>query len=125
MSPVAGSLRLDKRLKMITTVDIGHVWDCAREKRFIYRIARPLAPSDRYEEILIHPGSWYGSTVHFPVFLEGITGMGPECIEADIFLHSAGEHVASQRIRAVRTLAQHPDGGVPQAPRPTPDAGSP
>ena len=126
MSPVAGSLRVDKRLVNTTTVNIGPIWDCAREKRFFYRIAHGIAPLARPEDLLtLEPGDWYGGKVGFPVFLEGITEMGPECIEADIFLKSECERVATQRIRAVRTLAQPPDGGVPQEPRPTPDAGSP
>lgn len=126
ISPVSGNLRLDKRLIPTVAVNVGPVSNCDSDQPVTYVKACVLPPPARPEDfLLLEPGYWYGRTVRFSLFDEDLTGLGPECIETDIFLVTGGKRVASQRLRAMRTLAQTPDGDVPREPRPTPDAGSP
>ncbi|WNG51719.1 hypothetical protein F0U60_52135 [Archangium minus] len=128
VSPETGPLRLDRRLIPSIDVDVSRVSEC--EHGSVSSIhADVFAPLQRSENLLIlNPGYWYGTTVHFGLFDEHFTGLGPECVEADISLRSFDRHVvAHQRIRAVRPSSMdggtQADGGSPEEPAPSPDAG--
>ncbi|WNG51718.1 hypothetical protein F0U60_52130 [Archangium minus] len=131
VSPEGGQLRLDRRLIPTIHVEMKYVSDCTYGAVASIR-ADIIAPLARPEDLLVlEPGYWYGSTVRFRLFGEHITGLGPECVEADIFLRSFDhELVARQRIRAVRPASvdggtQSDEGGTLEVPAAPPDAGTP
>ncbi|WNG41261.1 hypothetical protein F0U61_51880 [Archangium violaceum] len=131
VSPEGGQLRLDRRLIPTIHVELKYVSDCKYGAVASIR-ADLLAPLARPEDLLIlEPGYWYGTTVRFGLFDEHFTGLGPECVEADIFLRSFDhELVARQRIRAVRPASvdggtQSDEGGTLEVPASPPDAGTP
>ncbi|QRK11546.1 hypothetical protein JQX13_16610 [Archangium violaceum] len=129
VSPEEGQLRLDRRLTPTIHVKVNYVSDCTYGAVASIR-ADIIAPLARPEDLLVlEPGYWYGSTVRFRLFGEHITGLGPECVEADIALRSFDHQlVARQRIRAVRPASMdggtQSDEGTPEEPAPPPDAGS-
>ena len=113
VSPEVGQLRLDRRLIPTIHVEIRRVSECERGSVTSIR-ADLIAPLACPEDLLVlEPGYWYGKTVRFKLFSEYFTGIGPECVQADISLLSFdGRLVASQRIRAVRPPTQSMDGGM-------------
>jgi hypothetical protein len=132
VSPESGALRLDRRFIPELDVELWGVSDCKSGAVGAIR-ADVIAPRARPEDLLVlEPGFWFGRTVHFRPFAEHITPFGPECVEAYVRLFSFdGKPVARQLIRAVRPPPQAldggmpMDGGVPEEPRPSGDAGSP
>lgn len=116
VSPEGGQLRLDKRLLPTLHVNVERISNCVEGQPVTSIRADALAPLTRPEHLLLlDPGYWYGTTVRFRLFSEHFTGLGPECIEADLSLLSFdGAPVARQRIRAQRPLPQAMDGGLPQ-----------
>jgi hypothetical protein len=132
VSPETGSLRLDRRLVTWGDVEIKHVSACEHGSVMAMH-ADVFSPLPSSEDLLVlNPGYWYGKTVRFKLFSEHFTGLGPECVEADIILLSFdGMRVARQRIRAVRPSTPSMnggtqlDGGTQEEPRLAPDAGSP
>ncbi|KFE65291.1 hypothetical protein DB31_1407 [Hyalangium minutum] len=65
--------------------------------------------------LILSPGDWYGRTVRFTLFSEYFTGIGPECIDAQLLVSSFdGALIASVPIRAVRPPVPETDGGVPE-----------
>lgn len=127
VSPEEGQLRLDRRLIPTIHVELKYVSDCKYGAVASIR-ADLLAPMARPEDLLVlEPGYWFGTTVRFGLFGEHITGLGPECVEADISLRSFDhQFVARQRIRAVRPASvdgsTQSDGGTPDDPALPPDA---
>lgn len=119
VSPETGPLRLDRRLVSWFDVEITRVVDCQYGASVTAIHADVFSTLDRAENLLIlQPGYWYGATVRFGLFDEHFTGLGPECVEADIILLSFdGKRVARQRIRAERPPVPAPavpDGGIPR-----------
>jgi hypothetical protein len=113
VSPETGPLRLDRRLIPHIHVEIRYVSECERGSVTSVNV-HVIAPKARPEDFLVlEPGYWYGKTVHFRLFDEHFTGLGPECVEATISLVSGGRRVARQRIRAVRPPVPATDAGVP------------
>jgi hypothetical protein len=115
ISPEGKPLRLDKRLTPTVDVDVQSVADCLRQPHAYLRMDRfPLRA--REEDILnLNPGYWYGATVRFTLFHEHFTGIGPECIDAQLRVFSfEGKLVASVPIRAMRPPVPETDGGVPE-----------
>jgi hypothetical protein len=113
VSPETGPLRLDRRLIQSIDVEVRRVSEC--EHGSVASIhADVFTPLNRQENLLVlEPGYWYGRTVRFGLFDEHYTGLGPECVEADILLLSFdGGPVARQRIRAVRPPSPATDGGT-------------
>jgi hypothetical protein len=111
ISPEERSLRLNKRI----SPDIQAVADCARRPHA--RIIMDSFGSGRRPEdlLLLEPGYWYGTTVRFVLFDEHFTGVGPECIDAQLLLSSFdGKLVASVPVRAMRPPRPATDGGIPE-----------
>jgi len=127
VSPEGDPLRLDKRLLPTRHVNVERVSNCVEGQPVTTIRADAIAPLAGPEHLLLlSPGYWYGTTVRFRLFSEHFTGLGPECIEADLSLLSFdGEPIARQHIRAQRSLPQTVDGGLPEEPPPPGDAGSP
>ncbi|KFA92899.1 hypothetical protein Q664_12280 [Archangium violaceum Cb vi76] len=112
VSPEGGSLRLDRRLIPSVDVSIGLFADCERGTVPSIHTERFFPPQNRAENLMVlEPGYWYGTTVHFMPFDDHFTGIGPECVEATLRLHAFdGGVVVRERIRAVRPPS--PDGGA-------------
>ena len=112
VSPEGGSLRLDRRLIPSVDVSMGIFADCERGSVPSIQMDRFFPPPNRAENLMVlEPGYWYGTTVHFRPFDDHITGIGPECVEATLRLHAFdGSVMVRERIRAVRPPS--PDGGT-------------
>lgn len=110
VSPEGGSLRLDRRLIPSIGVGIGLVADCERGSVPSIHFDVISAPNRAENLMVLEPGYWYGRTVHFGLFDDHLTGIGPECVEATLRLHSVDGVVVRERIRAVRPPS--PDGGT-------------
>ncbi|MCY1083109.1 hypothetical protein [Archangium lansingense] len=118
VSPEDGPLRLDRRLVPEFDVEIGLVADCERGSvPTIHMDVFP--PLERPKNLMVlEPGYWYGRTVRFMPFDDHFTNIGPECVEATLYLRSFDrQFVASQHIQAVRSPSL--DDGAQQ------DAGTP
>ncbi len=115
-------VRLDKRLVSRADVHVNSVLECDSGRPAAFIMADAIPPPAREEDLLIlPPGYWYGTTVRFKLFSERFTGLGPECIDAELTAFSfEGKPVASARLRAVRST----DGGSEESP-PSTDAGVP
>lgn len=89
-------------------------------------VARPARPD---EIVTVRPGYWYGKNISYWLFAKKITGLGPDCIEAELIVRAVdGREAARVRIHVVRTdkPPAPPEGGAPAAPNPpAPDAGAP
>ena len=122
----SGVVHLDRRLVSRAHVHVNSVFECNSGAPVAFIMADALPPPAREEDLLIlEPGHWYGTTVRFKLFSERFTGLGPECIEAQLtVLALEGKVLANSRIRAVRSAAA-PDGGTSGGPPSTPDEGSP
>lgn len=126
ISPKKGSLRLDKRLISSVSVRARAVSDCTTGQPVeIVRVDR-IPPAARDTDLLVLDQSyWYGGTVHLPLFIEHITGTGPECVDAEFSLFSFdGDFVAAFQIHGVRMIPPSADGGLPEPSPPPIDAGS-
>jgi hypothetical protein len=147
VSPEGAPLRLDRRLIPSIDVSIGIVADCERGSVMSIH-ADVFSALNRAENLMVlEPGYWYGRTVHFMLFDDHFTGLGPECVEATLRLHAFdGRVVARERIRAVRPPSldggtrkdgwpeidwgalqdggTQQDGGTREEPSSAPDAGS-
>jgi hypothetical protein len=146
VSPEGGSLRLDRRLIPSIGVGIGLVADCERGSVPSIHFDVISAPNRAENLMVLEPGYWYGRTVHFGLFDDHLTGIGPECVEATLRLHSVDGVVVRERIRAVRPPSldggtrksewpeidwdalldggPQQDGGTPEVPPGAGDAGS-
>lgn len=123
----AGVLRLDKRLIPRSDVHVNSVLECGSGAPVAFIVADVIPPQARQEDLLmLTPGYWYGTTARFKLFSERFTGLGPECIEAELTVFSfEGKPVASARVRAVRELQHGSDGGMPGDVPPSADGGVP
>jgi hypothetical protein len=128
ISPVERSLRLDKRLISNVAVRARSVSDCTTgrpvEMVMVDRIPSPARDEDL---LILNHGYWYGGTIHLPLFIEHITGNGPECVDAEFSLFSFdGEFVATLQVHAARKAypSTDGDGGLAESPQPPADAGS-
>jgi hypothetical protein len=122
----SGVVHLDKRLISRAHVHVNSVFECNSGASVAFIMADALPPPARQEDLLIlDPGYWYGTAVRFKLFSERFTGLGPECIEAQITVFSfEGKALASSRIRAERIVTAT-DGGIPSGVPTAADAGSP
>jgi hypothetical protein len=122
----SGAVHLDKRLVSRADVHVNSVLECSSGAPVAFIMADVLPSPARQEDLLIlAPGYWYGTTVRFKLFSERFTGLGPECIEAQLTVFSfEGKALASSRIRAERIVTAT-DGGIPRGAPAAADAGSP
>jgi hypothetical protein len=120
----AGVVHLDRRLMPRSDIHVNAVFECRSGAPVPFIMADALTPAASQEDLLtLTPGYWYGSTVRFKLFSERFTGLGPECIEAELTVFSfEGKPLASTRVRAERLSK---DGGVPDVPASSADAGTP
>ena len=111
VSPEGGPLRLDRRLIPSIDVELSVVADCERGS-VPYIHFDVFSALNRAENLMVlEPGYWYGKTVHFMLFDDHFTGIGPECVEATHNVRSFDrKYVARERIRAVRPPSL--DGGT-------------
>jgi hypothetical protein len=125
-------LVIDGRLMVSGDVDLDMrtLRACGKkdEVGYIESDAFPLPP--RPDQIVtIRPGYWYGRTINYWLFDQKTTGLGPDCLEADLFVRALdGREAARLPIRIVRTdkPPAPPEGGAPAEPKPPPsDAGAP
>lgn len=115
ISPEGKPLRLDKRLIPTVDVDIQTVADCLRKPIVYIRADRFPLRAGKEDLLTLNPGYWYGATVHFTLFSEYFTGIGPECMDARLLIFSFdGQLVTGVPIRAVRPPVPDTDGGVPE-----------
>lgn len=110
----SGLVRLDKRLVSRADVHVNSVSVCDSRTPVAFIVADALPPPPQAENLLIlAPGCWYGTTVRFKLFSERLTGLGPECIEAQLTVFSfEGKALAGSRIRAVRSAAASEGGAL-------------
>ncbi|KFE69608.1 hypothetical protein DB31_6583 [Hyalangium minutum] len=117
-------MRLDKRLIPRADIHVNAIVDCSSGEPLSFIMADAI-PAAAHEEdlLLLAPGYWYGSTIRFKLFSERFTGLGPECIEAELTVFSfEGKPLASTRVRAERPAAN--GGGLDGLTAPA-DAGTP
>lgn len=125
ISPVAASVSLDKRLLPYHSVYVHSVSDCetGRPVKYIEWDGVPL-PAHEADLLTLECGYWYGATVRFHVFVDWVSGVGPECISADLTVFSSqGQPLGHLPVRATRASLGAADGGVPEDVPPAPDAG--
>jgi hypothetical protein len=125
ISPVEGHLRLDKRLRSNVAVRARSVSDCTTGRPVELVSVDRISPPARSEDLLIlEQGYWYGGTIRLLLFIEHITGSGPECVDAEFSLFSFdGEFVATLAVQAARKAPPSTDGGPLGLPHPSADAG--
>lgn len=126
ISPVAASVILDKRLLPYHSVYIHSVSDCetGQPVKHIEWDGVP-PPTQETDRLTLGCGYWYGATVRFHVFMDWVSGTGPECISADLTLFSSeGQPLGHLPVRATRAALETLDGGVPEEVPPAPDAGA-
>jgi hypothetical protein len=125
-------LVVDGRLNLYGDVDIDvrTLQACGKKDPvgYIQYDVSPLPP--RPDQIVtIRPGYWYGRTVNYWLFHKKVTGLGPECLEAELVVRALdGRDAAKIPIHVVRTdkPTPSPDGGTPAEPKPpASDAGAP
>jgi hypothetical protein len=125
VTPVTHSLRLDRRLISYSHINVSAVSVCGTGELVPFVIWDAVPPQARDEDLLIlECGYWYGTTMNYKLFIERAKGLGPECIDVQLVLLSFdGKPVANQRVQAKRTHRTPVDGGTPEEPSPTADAG--
>jgi hypothetical protein len=128
ISPIGGSLRVDKRMIESFTLSVKDVSACGTGQPLEYIITDVLAPPLREEDILIlQPGYWYGKQIRLRLFdAQGGSQTTPECFEADLIYHALDAKFAGHiHVRAERhwphlidtsVLADPADDGVPSPP---------
>jgi hypothetical protein len=123
------TLVIDGRLYEGKDVEIEKVRACGKTELLKYWVMESLPPPPRPDEIVtLSRGYWHGTNVHFFLFDEETTGLGPDCFEAELVVRARGLRVAATLpIRVVRTdKPPVPPDGAAEAPKPPPsDAGAP
>lgn len=118
-----GRLRLNRQLFSDVQAEVRYPVDCRTGLPVKYMIWDGFPPRRKEDLLVLEQGYWFGKVIHFPLFDEHLTGFGPECLKAEIWLFSFdGVVAARQEISAERNLPQPVDAGQPEEP---PDAGQP
>lgn len=118
-----GQLRLNRKLIPDLHVEVRAPVDC-QEGLPVRFMTWDGFLAHREEDLLtLERGYWFGREVDFSLFDEQLTGPGPECLKAELWLFSFdGVVAARQEIRAERSPRQPVDAGMPTEPA---DAGTP
>jgi hypothetical protein len=126
ISPVEGPLRLDKRLISSVSVRARSASECTTGRPVEIVLVDRIPPPARDADLLIlEQGYWYGGDIRLPLFIEHVTGNGPECVDAEFSLFSFdGDFVATLMVHAVRKALPATDGGILEPPQPPAEAGS-
>jgi hypothetical protein len=119
---------IDGRLVEAKDVELEKVRACGKTELLKYWVMESLEPHREDEVVTLSRGYWHGAYVDFPLFEEKITGLGPDCFEAEMVLRVLdGRIAATLPIRVVRTdkPPAPPDGGTGEPKPPPSDAGAP
>jgi hypothetical protein len=119
ISPVGGSLRVDKRMIESFALSVKDVSICGTGQPLEYMITDVLAPPLREEDILVlQPSYWYGKQVRLRLFdAQRGSQPAPECFEADLIYHALDVKFAGRvHVRAERPQMQGIDAGLPAHP---------
>ncbi len=117
-----GRLRLNKQLVSDIHAEVRYPVDCHTGLPVKYIIWDSFQPRRQEDLLILEPGYWYGKEIRFPLFEEHLTGVGPECLKAELWLFSFDGRIAARtEIRAERS-PRPSDAGSPEAPA---DAGVP
>jgi len=111
------------------TVALRKVRACGKTELLEYIQADAWLVSGREPIVTIRPGYWYGANVSFnSLFSERQTGLGPDCLEAELMVWPRGVRTAATLPIRVERTDKPPallDGG-PEHPKPTAsDGGAP
>ena len=111
-----GRLRLNRQLRSTYHAEIRFPADCKTGRGVAYINADSFSRQREEDLLILESGHWYGKVIHYPLLDEHFTGLGPECLKAEIWLFSFdGELVARQEVRAERPARPSPDAGTPEA----------
>jgi hypothetical protein len=117
-----GRLRLNRQLHPDLHLEVRSPVDCKTGLPVRFIVWDGFPPRRKEDLLILDRGYWFGRAVDFSLFDEHFTGLGPECLKAEIWLFSFdGVIAARQEIRAERSLRQLVEAGMPEAP---PDAGT-
>jgi hypothetical protein len=118
-----GRLRLNRQLLSGIHAEVRFPVDCRTGLPIKYIIWDSFPPRRKEDLLILERGYWYGKEIEFPIFDEHFTGLGPECLKAEIWLFSFdGKIAARTEVRAERSSRQPRDAGTPGEPA---DAGVP
>lgn len=97
---VVGSMLLPGR-----TVELEKVRACGKTEPLEHLMADMWIFRESEPRITLRPGYWYGGDVSFVgLFMERQTGLGPDCLEANLLVFATGYNlVATLPIRVERT----------------------
>lgn len=121
------TLVIDGRLAADREVELNKVRACGKTELLGKYIVDRFSPPRPDQIVTLPRGYWHGANVHFFLW-DKVTGLGPDCFEADLVLRARGGRIAATLpIRVVRTdkPPAPPDEGT-EEPKPLPsDAGAP
>lgn len=118
-----GRLRLNRKLFEGIQAEVRYPVDCRTGLPVTYMIWDGFPPHRKEDLLILDQGYWFGKVIEFALFDEHLTGLGPDCLKAELWLFSFdGVVAARQEIRAERNLPQPVDAGQLEEP---PDAGQP
>ncbi len=123
------TLVIDMHMYENLDVELEKVRECGKIEPLAHWVMEALPPPPRADEIVnLSRGYWHGANLHFFLFDERTTGLGPDCFEAELVVRALDRRVAARLpIRVVRTdkPAATPDGGTEEPKEPPADAGAP
>ena len=112
-----GRLRLNRQLHPDLQVEVRSPVDCHTGLPVRFIVWDGFPPRLKEHLLILDKGYWFGRTVDFSLFDERLTGAGPECLKAELWLFSFdGAVAARQEIRAERSPQQPVDAGMPEEP---------
>ncbi|WP_157232235.1 hypothetical protein [Hyalangium minutum] len=117
-----GQLRLNRQLIPDLQVEVRAPVDCQSGLPVRFMTWDGFSAHRKEDLLILEQGYWFGKEVDFSLFDEHLTGPGPECLKAEVWLFSFdGVVAARQEIRAEKNSRQPMDAGVPDE---FPDAGT-
>lgn len=97
-------------------ISLDKVRPCDKTTRLEYVMADAWIGAGLEDSFTLRPGYWYGVNVHFPLFSEHQTGLGPDCLEANLVVRAHSAQIAATlpiRIERTDKPPASPDGGPP------------
>jgi hypothetical protein len=117
-----GRLRVNRQLHPDLQIEVRSPVECHTGLPVRFMVWDGFPPHRKEDLLILEQGYWFGRAVDFSLFDEHLTGPGPECLKAELWLFSFdGVVAARQEIRAERSPRQPTDAGVPEEPT---DAGT-